>query len=163
MTSSLFHGSALCEVDPDGNVAIPEFVAEALEADAADLLVSTHAADGCLVGYGRSHLDAIKSRIEARRIAEEAQGSDGHSHYARLRRAFGLVEKMPRSGTMIRIPAASRHLGRIDRLALFVGTGDSFEIWNPDLATKNEDEQFRELAAYRLNTRGGTSNALGVH
>jgi DNA-binding transcriptional regulator/RsmH inhibitor MraZ len=68
---------------------------------------------------------------------------------------------MPCSGATIQIPAAMRQLGRIDRLALFVGTGDSFEIWNPDLAIENEDEQFRDLAAFRMKARG--DDALGVH
>lgn len=161
--SLMFHGTALCEIDQDGNVAIPAFLAEALEGRAAELLVSIHAADNCLVGYSRDHLDKLHARIEARRIAGEAGGEDARSHYNRIRRTFGVVEKLPCAGATIRIPAAMRHLGRIGTLALFVGTGDSFEIWNPDLAIENEDEQFRDLAAYRLSARGGSTNALGVH
>jgi DNA-binding transcriptional regulator/RsmH inhibitor MraZ len=156
--TSLFHGSALCEVDPDGNVAIPAFLAEAIGDAAAELLVSKHA-DGCLVGYDRAHLAELGARAEARRLADEARGEDARTHYRRMRRTFGVVEKMPRSGARLRIPPAMRHLGRIDRLALFVGAGDSFEIWNPSLALESEDEAFRDLTAYRLG-EGNTS--LGV-
>jgi MraZ protein len=161
--SRLFHGSAICEVDQDGNVTIPEFLAEALPEDTAELLVSRHAADGCLVGYGREHLDELRARIEAWRLADEARGADVCNHYNRIRRTFGVVEKMPRAGATMRIPAAMRHLGRIGTLALFVGTGDSFEIWNPDLAVECADEQFRDLAAYRLGARGESHTGLGVH
>ncbi len=76
-----------------------------------------------------------------------------------MRRTFGLAERMGRSEAKLRIPAAMRHLGRIGSLALFVGAGDSFEIWNPELALQSEDEQFRDLAAFRLGARG----AQGVH
>jgi MraZ protein len=158
----MFHGSAIGEVDQGGNVTIPEFLAEAL-GGTAELLVSKHAADGCLVGYRREHLSELRARIEARRIADEARGDDARNHYHRIRRTFGVVEKLPCAGATILIPAAMRHLGRIGGLALFVGTGDNFEIWNPDLAIENEDEQFRDLAAYRLKARDGSDTGLGVH
>jgi DNA-binding transcriptional regulator/RsmH inhibitor MraZ len=161
--SALFLGSALCEVDQEGNVAIPAFLADALGADAAELLVGKHAADGCLIGYGRDHLEALRDRAEARRIAGEARGEDARTHYTRMRRTFGVVEKMPRAGASLRIPAAMRHLGKIGGLALFVGAGDNFEIWNPDLAIENEDEQFRDLAAFRLSARGESNPVPGVN
>lgn len=161
--SFLFHGSALCEVDPDGNVSIPAFLTEAIEDGATDLLVSKHGADGCLVGYGRAHLNELRTRTETRRIADEARGEDARNHYRRVRRTFGIVDKMPRQGASIHIPAAMRHLGRIDGLALFVGAGDSFEIWNPDLAIENEDEQFRDLAAFLMKARGNSNGASGGH
>ena len=159
----MFLGSALCEVDQDGNVSIPAFLAEALGAGAAELLVAKHE-DGCLVGYGRERLETLSARAEARRLADEARGDDARNHYARMRRTFGVVDRMPCAGATIRIPAAMRHLGKIGGLALFVGAGDSFEIWNPELAIENSDEQFRDLAAFQLKARGGnTDNAKGVH
>ena len=44
--------------------------------------------------------------------------------------------------------------GRIDDLALFVGVGGTFEIWNPRLALESGDSDLRELAAYRLEEKG---------
>jgi MraZ protein len=87
-----------------------------------------------------SHLADLRDRAERRRLAEEDRGEDARGHYHRMRRTFGLSERMPRGDNSIRIPAAMRHLGRIDDLALFVGAGDSFEIWNPDLAMQSDDE-----------------------
>ena len=161
--SSLFHGSALCEVAQDGTVTIPGFLAETLGEGPAELLLSKHDADACLVGYSRDHLETLSTRAEARRLADEARGDDARNHYRRMRRTFGVVEKLPRAGAILTIPAAMRHLGKIETLALFVGAGDSFEIWNPDLAVQSEDAQFRDLAAYRLQTHTGSETASGVH
>jgi MraZ protein len=159
--NGFFLGSELCEVDADGNVRIPGFVTDALDGEAPELLVSKNTADGCLIGYDRHFLTELHTRAEARRVAGEARGEDARNHYHRMRRTFGIVEKMPSTGATIRIPAAMRHLGRIDRLALFVGAGDSFEIWNPTLAIESEDEQFRDLAAFQLKARGD-ENSVGV-
>lgn len=159
----MFLGSELCEVGEDGSVTIPGFLGEALAAETAELLVSKHAADGCLVGYGQDYLEQLSARAEARRIADESRGEDARNHYRRMRRTFGIVEKMPRTGATMKIPAAMRHMGKIGALALFVGAGDSFEIWNPDLAIASDDEQFRDLAAFRLDSRSGQHDASGGH
>lgn len=159
----MFLGSELCEVGEDGSVTIPGFLDEALAAETAELLVSKHTADGCLVGYGHDYLEQLSARAEARRIAGESRGEDARNHYRRMRRTFGIVEKMPRTGATMKIPAAMRHMGKIGALALFVGAGDSFEIWNPDLAIASDDEQFRDLAAFRLDSRGRQHDASGGH
>lgn len=160
--TTFFHGSAICDVDAEGNVTVPEFLADALAADTADLVVAKHDADACLVGYGRERLHELRARAERRRQAEEDRGEDDRKHYHRMRRTFGLADRMPHGDNIIRIPAAMRHLGKIERLALFVGAGDSFEIWNPDLALQNDDAMFRELAAFRLRGRRDTNITKGV-
>ncbi|RYG85963.1 MAG: hypothetical protein EON59_11075 [Alphaproteobacteria bacterium] len=158
--SALFLGSEICEVDCDGHVAIPAFLSEVLSEDAAcQLLVGKHEADTCLIGYGRDHLAALAERNERRRLADEARGEDVRAHYNRMRRSFALTDRLPRDAARLTISAAMRHLGRIGRHALFVGAGDSFEIWNPELAMQSEDQQFRDLAAYRMGALG----AEGVH
>ncbi len=47
-----------------------------------------------------------------------------------------------------------RRKGKIEDLALFVGVGGTFEIWNPYVALESGDEDLRDLAAYRLEERG---------
>ena len=47
-----------------------------------------------------------------------------------------------------------RRKGQIEDLALFVGVGGTFEIWNPRLALDSGDEDLRDLAAYRLEEKG---------
>ncbi|WP_448664169.1 hypothetical protein ACG3SL_05695 [Sphingomonas sp. CJ20] len=161
--SALFHGSALCDVEPDGTVPIPGFVRDALAPGTTELLVGKHQSDDCLVGYDRRQLRRIAHRTERRRRADEARGDDERGHFRRSRRAFGLVDRMPRGETTLRIPAAMRHLGHIGNQALFVGTGERFEIWAPDRALASDDEQFRALAAYRVETRETPDSKQGVH
>lgn len=158
--TALFHGSAICDVDAEGNVVVPEFLADALAVESSDLVVAKHDIDACLVGYGRERLGDLRDRAERRRQAEEDRGEDARKHYHRMRRTFGLADRMPHGDNRIRISAAMRHLGRIDRVALFVGAGDSFEIWNPDLALQSDDAMFRELAAFRLRARRDTSKGV---
>lgn len=162
---SLFIGCELWDVDADGIVGVPAFLSEAFgtELATADLLISKHQADSCLVGYGRDHLCALSDRLEQLRVNDQALGRDESFHHRRMRRLFGVIEHMPAGAGMIRIPPAMRQLGHIGPLALFVGTGDSFEIWNPELALESDDEGFRDFAAYRLRTRGSVARPPERH
>ena len=157
MMSPLFHGSAVCDLDPDGGFAVPDLVGKALEH--GELLVARHDAEPCLVGYDCGRLETLAERGERRRLIGEERGEDVRDHYRRMRSSFGPVARMERAGARLRIPPALRHLGRIGRRALFVGTGDCFEIWSPELALQSDDPQFRDLAAFHL----GTHDAQGVH
>lgn len=150
--SSLYCGFALCEVDSDGNVLLPDFLAEALTPDnsQSELLISTHETDQCLVGYARDHLDALLARTERWREADEAAGRDAEGHHRRARHFFGMVERAPRDADHLRLPAALRCIGRIGDIALFVGAGDRFEIWNPELALAAGDAELRALTQWRL-------------
>jgi MraZ protein len=47
-----------------------------------------------------------------------------------------------------------RRKGQIEELALFVGVGGTFEIWNPYVALKSGDGDLKDLAAYRLEEKG---------
>ncbi|RYD56929.1 MAG: hypothetical protein EOP60_04720 [Sphingomonadales bacterium] len=157
--STLFHGSEICQVDAEGNVAIPALLSEAISGEVCELLLAKHETDACLIGYGRDHLTALAARNERCRLAEEARGDDARAHHHRMRRSFALTDRMPRDSARVTISAAMRHLGRIGRHALFVGAGDSFEIWNPELALQSDDQEFRDLVAYRMGALG----AEGVH
>ena len=157
--SSFFLGSEICSVAADGSVAIPAFLNEAIPGQAAEILVARHESDICLIGYGRDHLARLAERNERRRLDGEAGGEDAQAHYHRMRRSFALTDRMPRDESRLTLSAAMRHLGKIGRHALFVGTGDTFEIWNPEIAMQCDDEQFRDLAAFRLEALG----TEGVH
>jgi MraZ protein len=149
---SLFLGCTLCEVDPDGTILLSDSAAQALGLPAPDepLFLSTHERDRCLVGYARSHLDEIRTRTERWRLADEAAGRNERAHHDRMRRLFGLVETAPRIAGGLALPPAMRHLGRIESVALVVGAGDRFEIWNPQLAMASADQRFRELVTWQV-------------
>ncbi|MEP9360855.1 hypothetical protein [Sphingomonas sp. KR3-1] len=153
--SSLYLGCTLCEVDADGNVLLGDTAARALGLPSADepVFLSTHERDQCLVGYAKSHLSEIRTRTERWRLADEDAGRDARLHQERMRRLFGIVELAPRSERGLLLPAVMRHLGRIESVALVVGAGDRFEIWNPQLAVAHTDGRFRDLASWQVTHR----------
>lgn len=153
----LFNGSALNAVDAKGRLSIPAFIRSVVErrSDAKAVVIGTHEIDPCLSAYDRGYGKNLQIEIERRRLIEEGQKGDAPNHFARARRIFGLTEDVPYdpSGRII-LPTMMRRKGRIEDLALFVGVGGTFEIWNPHVALKSGDADLRELAAYRLEEKG---------
>ncbi len=153
----LFNGSALNAVDAKGRLSVPAFIRGVVErrSDARTIIVGTHEVDPCLTAYDRGYGRILQSEIERRRLIEEAQEGEPQGHFARARRVFGLTEDVPYdpSGRII-LPPIMRRKGRIEELALFVGVGGTFEIWNPYVALKSGGDDLRDLAAYRLEEKG---------
>ena len=153
----LFNGSALTAVDAKGRLSVPAFIRGVIErrSDAKAVVIGMHEVSPCLNAYDRGYARILYAENERRRLAEEGNGEDVAAHHARARRTFGLTEDVPydSSGRII-LPPMMRRKGRIEDLALFVGTGGTFEIWNPRLALESNDEDLRDLAAYRLEEKG---------
>ncbi|PWG03168.1 division/cell wall cluster transcriptional repressor MraZ [Sphingosinicella humi] len=151
----LFNGSALNAVDAKGRLSVPAFIRGVIErrSDAKAVILGAHEVDPCLTAYDRGYGRILHAENERRRLLEE--GEDATAHYARARRTFGITEDVPydTSGRII-LPPMMRRKGQIEDLALFVGVGGTFEIWNPYLALKSGDEDLRDLAAYRLEEKG---------
>lgn len=154
----LFTGSALNAVDAKGRLSVPAFIRSVIErrSDARAIIIGAHEVDPCLTAYDRNFARNLYNENERRRLNEE--NADAQAHFARARRTFGVTEEAPydTSGRII-LPPMMRRKGRIEDLALFVGVGGTFEIWNPRLALESGDADLRELAAYRLDERGLTA------
>jgi len=114
------------------------------------MIVGAHEHDPCLTVYEPGHAPVLQAEIERRRLRDEDSGAPTEAHHARARRTFGFAEDGEIAGGRLMLPAIMRRKGRIERLVLFVGTGRSFEIWNPEIARDAGDEALRELAEYRL-------------
>ena len=153
----LFNGSALSAVDAKGRLSVPAFIRGVIErrSDAKAVVIGMHEVSPCLNAYDRGYARNLHAEIERRRLIEESAGGDVAAHHARARRTFGLTEDVPydTSGRII-LPPMMRRKGGIEDLALFVGVGGTFEIWNPKLALESGDEDLRDLAAYRLEEKG---------
>ena len=56
----------------------------------------------------------------------------------------------------ILVPPMMRMKGKLEDLALFLGTGETFQIWNPELLLKDDriPEDLKDIARFRLNERG---------
>lgn len=149
---ALYSGSALRAVSADGRTRLPDFVRRTIErrADAALVVFGPHEADPCISGYDEGREAALHAELERRRLRDEESG-DRASHHGRARRVFGAAERAGFDAQgRVTLPPMARRKGRIADLALFVGTGGSFEIWNPHLAREAPDAALRELAEYAL-------------
>lgn len=143
----LFGGSALQRIDGDGRVRLPRFVREtaARRGDPANLVVAAHELDPCLIGYDPAFRQLLFAESERQRLADRPQAG-------RLRRLFGLSEEARiERGGRITLPPMQRRLARLDTLALFVGTGGAFEIWDPEAAAASSDAALCELARWHLS------------
>ena len=71
--------------------------------------------------------------------------------------AFAATEEVPydSSGRIV-LPPMMRRKGEIEDLALFLGAGETFQIWNPALFLKDAriPEDMKDIARYRLEERG---------
>jgi MraZ protein len=143
----------LSAVDAAGRTRLPDFVKHALigRSDSRRLVIGVHEKDDCLVGFEPEHAATLHRELERRRLAGEAAGEPEEAHYARARRLFGLAAETPlERGDTILLPELPRRRGRIGNLALFVGTGGTFEIWDPSMACEAGGGDLRALAEYRL-------------
>jgi MraZ protein len=118
-------------------------------------LFSPHEADPCMTGYDEGHEAWLFAEAERRRLHEEALGLTASSHHARLRRTFGAVgaAEIDADGRVV-LPALMRARAGIGRVALVIGAGAAFEIWNPETARDGGDPELRQLAAFALAARG---------
>lgn len=155
--ADLFNGNALSVVDAKGRLSVPAFIRSVVErrSDAKAIIVGTQEASPCLNAYDRSYAHYLFQENERRRLAEEASGGEVAAAEARARRTFGLTEEAlyDPSGRIV-LPPMLRRKGNIEDMALFVGVGGTFEIWNPRLALDSGDADLAEIAAFRLEEKG---------
>jgi len=149
----LFSGSGLSEVDEAGRTRLPDFIQRVLigRGDSGRIVIAVHEDDECLVGFDPGYTPILHTELERRRLAGEIAGEAREAHHARARRLFGLAADSPvEAGDTIVLPELPRRRGRISNLALFVGTGGTFEIWDPGTARDVGDGDLRAIAEYRL-------------
>jgi DNA-binding transcriptional regulator/RsmH inhibitor MraZ len=154
MTEHPFIGNAYCIVDGGGRLTLPPFVRGTLSrrSDARLIFVGCHDSDPCLIGYDRSFARTLAMDCRRQRMRAEA---DAESQWnARVRRAFGFVERveLDTRGKVVLPPMMLRR-ARIEHGALVIGTGGAFEIWNPQQALDAGDPDLSELAAFHLDVR----------
>jgi MraZ protein len=159
LAGELFSGSGLEAVDARGRVHLPRFVRETLarRSDSHSAMLGVHETDDCLTGFDPGYAQVVHAELERRRLRDEAAGI-ADAHHGRIRRAFGLTEERQIDDNgRIALPDLIRRRGRIEGLALFVGTGGAFEVWDPERARAEGGEELRALADYWLGARGNIS------
>ena len=155
----LFQGSALNAVDAKGRVSVPAFLRQVIErrGDARNIVLAKHDAFKALSAYDPAYAALKHAKLE--RLAEKTE-TDPASELDYARRtmmAFGATEEVPYdSSGRVLLPPMMRAKGGIEELALFIGVGETFQIWNPRLflADPNIPDDMKDIARFRLDERG---------
>ncbi len=155
----LFQGSALNAVDAKGRVSVPAFLRSVIErrGDARTIVLAKHDSFPCLSAYDPAYA-ALKHQKLERLLEKQETDPKAELDYARrTMMAFGAPEEIPydSSGRVI-LPPMMRRKGQVDDLALFIGVGETFQIWNPRLflADENVPEDMKDIARFRMEERG---------
>ena len=155
----LFQGSALNAVDGKGRVSIPAFLRSVVErrGDAKSIVLAKHEAFPCLSAYDPAYAALKHSKLERLFEKEEANPDAALEYQQRNLMAFAATEEVPydSSGRIV-LPPMMRRKGQIADLALFLGVGETFQIWNPALLLAEDriPEDLKDVARDRLEERG---------
>ena len=155
----LFQGSALNGVDAKGRVSVPAFLRTVIErrGDARTIVLAKHETFSCLSAYDPAYAALKHQKIE-RLLEKNEQQADAQLAYQQSNlMAFAISEEVPYDSTgRILLPTMMRRKGGIAEFALFLGTGETFQIWNPQalLGDDRIPEDLKDVCRYRLEERG---------
>ena len=155
----LFQGSALNGVDAKGRVSVPAFLRTVIErrGDARTIVLAKHEQFPALSAYDPAYAAQKHLKLERLLEKEETSPEAEMAYQRRTLMAFGASEEVPydSSGRIV-LPPMMRRKGQIEELALFIGAGETFQLWNPRLflADPNVPEDLKDIARFRLEERG---------
>lgn len=141
-----FIGSAVGLVDGKARVTVPAFLRAPLGDESPQAInLGAHPKQPCLLGYGKEYMDTLLDQIRDRGELDEMVTHEE-------RGLFGISERFHLAGDgRITLPGMLRSMANIEDRILFVGCGDTFEMWNPHVALAEGSHQIRSLASYYLN------------
>jgi MraZ protein len=155
----LFQGSALNAVDAKGRVSVPSFLRSVIErrGDSRTIVLAKHDAFPCLSAYDPAYAALKHAKLE-RLLEKEETNPDAQLEYQqRNLMAFAATEEVPYdpSGRIV-LPPMMRRKGELQDLALFLGTGETFQIWNPSVLLKDPriPEDLKDITRFRLEEKG---------
>ena len=155
----LFQGSALNAVDAKGRVSVPSFLRSVIErrGDSRTIVLAKHEGFPCLSAYDPAYAALKHAKLE-RLLEKEETNADAQLEYQqRNLMAFAATEEVPYdpSGRIV-LPPMMRRKGEIQDLALFLGAGETFQVWNPKLFLKDPrvPEDMKDIARFRLEEKG---------
>jgi MraZ protein len=154
----LFQGSALNAVDAKGRVSIPAFLRGVVErrGDARTIVLAKHEAFPCLSAYDPPYAALKHAKLERLLEKEETSAAAQLEYQQRTLMAFAATEEVPYdSSGRILLPPMMRRTGDIGDLALVLGSGETFQIWNPQLLLDDSriPDALKDIARFRLDER----------
>ena len=158
----LFQGSALNSVDAKGRVSVPAFLRSVIErrGDARTIVLAKHDNFEALSAYDPAYASLKHAKLERLAEKQETDPAADLEYARRTMMAFGATEEVPydSSGRIV-LPPMMRRKSGIEDLALFIGVGETFQLWNPRLflADPNIPDDMKDIARFRLEERGVSS------
>ena len=155
-----FTGKWLNTVDAKGRVSVPAPIRKIITArtpDAKTLMLARHERDQCMRGFEKSYLALAYRDMRAKQEADIAANRPTDSRFAHAGTLFGSTEEIAVDGSgRIILPPALRRRAAIVDAAMFLGTGETFEIWSPEIALNCADRaDVREFAGELVAEREG--------
>ena len=140
-------------------MSVPAFLRAVIEKRGAarTIVLAKHDSFPALSAYDPAFAAMRHAKLE-RLLEKEETSPDAELEYQRRNMmAFAATEETPydTSGRIV-LPPMMRRKGGIEDLALFLGTGETFQIWNPTLflADARIPEDMKDIARFRLEERG---------
>ncbi|MGE0775145.1 MAG: division/cell wall cluster transcriptional repressor MraZ [Sphingomonadaceae bacterium] len=160
-----FTGKWLNTVDAKGRVSVPAPIRKVIAARMGEpdakaakaLMLAKHERDQCMQGFDKSYLALAYQDMRAQQKADVEHGRPADSRFVRSGSLFGSTEDIAIDGSgRIILPPGLRRRAAITDGALFVGTGETFEIWSPEAALQSMDRpDIREFAEELIAEREG--------
>jgi MraZ protein len=154
-------GNGLSAVDGKSRSVIPAALRHPLErnGDGKFLFIALHPTDPCLIAYDRNWSQAQVQQLREDEAADRAAGIKvDRANINRV--AFGATDEVgyDASGRFV-IPDFYRDYANLTSKALFIGTGDVFEIWDPQtlIDTPGVDDRIRKLAQFHMKPKKGAA------
>ncbi|MGI8705339.1 MAG: hypothetical protein ACR2JJ_06035 [Sphingomicrobium sp.] len=138
---------------------MPAFLRSVIErrGDARTIVLAKHEAFPALSAYDPAYAALKHSKIERLFEKQEGDSEAALEYQQRNLMAFAATEEVPydSSGRIV-LPTMMRRKGQVEDLALFLGAGETFQIWNPKLllAEPRIPEDMKDIARFRLEERG---------
>ena len=124
----MFLGYYEHSIDEKGRLTIPARFRELL----LDGAYITQGFDQNLVVMPSMHFERMSAKVNTMSITNAAARQLKRLIFARADRA-----ELDKAGRLL-IPQFLRDAGKLENMAVIVGVGDNFEIWNPDLWAKKD-------------------------
>lgn len=140
-------GHCIVPVKANGLVRLPSFVRRNVNTEGPSIFLGLHASQTCLVGSSVQWWQQLTMACDDHRF--EGGGQTPRAIPApppASRRLFGFCEEFWRPNEFVKLPSWARAVAGIGNAALFVGMGETFEIWSLEDALKSNDPNLVALA-----------------
>jgi MraZ protein len=156
--TDFFTGRWLNMVDAKGRVSLPAPLRKVIGSRTPEVkaaMLARHEFDQAIAGYDRAYLKRVHELLQRQVDRELDNMSGGRSRFAAAGNAFGSVEEAAIDGSgRIILPPGLRRRAAIGDSAIFVGVGETFEIWGLEVAlASRERPDIRDFAEELLAER----------